>query len=110
MTAVREAGPPAVEALAWDSEHLGFPVARLADPDLEPAGLRAALETAAAGGFRLVYWPAAAGRTAPEPILREFAGLLVDRKATFALLTPAWPTEQKAGSGRTYRYETRRNR
>jgi serine/threonine protein kinase/Flp pilus assembly protein TadD len=26
------------------------------------------------------------------------------------LLTPAWPTEQKAGSGRTYRYETRRNR
>jgi hypothetical protein len=31
-------------------------------------------------------------------------------KSATGLLTPAWPTEQKAGSGRTYRYETRRNR
>src|SRR5690349_7010282 len=80
MMGGRAAGPTTVEALAWDSEHLGIPVARLTAPDLEPAALRQAIEMARAGRFRLVYWPAAAGRDAPESILRDFNGLLVDRK------------------------------
>jgi len=104
----RASGPTTVEALAWDSEHLGFPVARLTDSDLEPAVLRPALEMARASRFRLVYWPAATGRDAPESILREFNGLLVDRKATFAIdPIPAPAGGEPAGSIRVVEWPRR---
>jgi dTDP-4-amino-4,6-dideoxy-D-galactose acyltransferase len=95
MTAGRASRSPTLEPLAWDSEHFGLPVARLTDPDLEPAALREALETARIRGFRLVYWPAGAGRVAPEDVLREFDGLLVDRKGTFAVDPIPAPTDRE---------------
>lgn len=98
MTAGRASRSPTVEPLAWDSEHFGLPVARLTDPDPEPAALREALETARIRGFRLVYWPAGAGRVASEDVLREFNGLLVDRKGTFAVdPIPAPPDRETMG-------------
>src|SRR5262249_54005156 len=32
---------------------------------------------------KLLYWAASSGRVVPRPVLEEFRGLLVDRKATF---------------------------
>jgi len=98
MTAARASRVSALESLAWDSDHFGFPVARLTVPDMDFLALREALDEARTGGFRLIHWSAAPGRVAPEPILREFAGLLADRKATFAVdPIPAPPGYEPAG-------------
>jgi dTDP-4-amino-4,6-dideoxy-D-galactose acyltransferase len=87
-----------LEVLAWDSEHFGFPVGRLTDPDMAPADLHGALNVARNRGLRLVYWSAAPDRAAPEPILREYAGFLADRKATFAVdPIPVPAVEEAAG-------------
>jgi hypothetical protein len=54
-----------MEVLAWDSDHFGFPVARLTDPGMDPKALRDALEATQGRGVRLMYWSAAPkGKTA----------------------------------------------
>jgi dTDP-4-amino-4,6-dideoxy-D-galactose acyltransferase len=71
-----------LEHLPWDSAHLGFSVAHLRGYCLEPAALWRALESARDDGIRLVYWAAANPNTVPDPLLLEFAGRVVDRKAS----------------------------
>ncbi len=72
-----------LQPLAWDTEHFGFPVARLPG-DLDDAALRDALARARLAGIQLVYWPAPEHRVVPADIRADFAGRLVDRKVTFA--------------------------
>jgi dTDP-4-amino-4,6-dideoxy-D-galactose acyltransferase len=81
-----------LEPLPWDTEHMGFAVARIRTPRLTDAQLDAALSYARDSGVTLVYWPAAAGST-PEPgLLHCYRGSLVDRKAVFrANLTELTP-------------------
>jgi dTDP-4-amino-4,6-dideoxy-D-galactose acyltransferase len=52
-------------------------------PSSDPAAARRALELARRSGVALVYWQADPGQPAPEALLAEFAGRLVDRKATY---------------------------
>ncbi len=72
-----------LESLPWDSQHFGFPVARIKGPELAELELRESLHVARRRGVRLVYWAGSADRDIPGSLLDEFGGLLVDRKATF---------------------------
>lgn len=65
--------------LDWECEHFGFSVAQVSRADLDDAGLVDTLRQARAAGVRLAVWPTGEGRDVPA----EFAGRLVDRKATF---------------------------
>jgi ribosomal protein S18 acetylase RimI-like enzyme len=53
----------------------------VAGADLEAA--RRALELARRAGIKLVYWPIDPGLPVPDALLAEYAGRLVDRKATY---------------------------
>jgi dTDP-4-amino-4,6-dideoxy-D-galactose acyltransferase len=70
--------------LPWDSRYFGFPVARITGADLGDAGVSEALRAARARSVRLVYWAKTPGLSVSPEILQEFAGSLVDQKATFA--------------------------
>ncbi|TPG72252.1 GNAT family N-acetyltransferase [Hymenobacter nivis] len=71
--------------MPWDTDFLGFPVARLAAAGLAPAELAAAMAAARHAGFRLVY-VVAVPADAPVPAAMQQAGAqLFDRKATFAM-------------------------
>jgi len=74
-----------LEPLAWDSAHFGFPVARVTEPELDDARLEETLRRARRESIRLVYWPSCRDREAPARLLREFHGLLADRKATYLI-------------------------
>jgi dTDP-4-amino-4,6-dideoxy-D-galactose acyltransferase len=72
-----------LEPLLWDSQHFGFRVARIKEPELGEPELRQSLCAAREEKNRLVYWSADPRIEVSQSILREFHGLLVDRKATF---------------------------
>jgi dTDP-4-amino-4,6-dideoxy-D-galactose acyltransferase len=93
------ATPAELVPLPWDSALLGFPVARIGPPGLDDAGLGRALDEARRGGYRLIYWPAAPDRVAPDPLLAAFSGMLADRKATFVAddLQPRGPVASGPG-------------
>jgi dTDP-4-amino-4,6-dideoxy-D-galactose acyltransferase len=93
---VRPANGPGIEAillrLPWDSEHFGFAVAKIRDPDMDDASLEAALLVAKQSGIHLVYWATDPQRQVAAPLLRTYSGRMVDRKATFlADLAPTLP-------------------
>jgi dTDP-4-amino-4,6-dideoxy-D-galactose acyltransferase len=68
--------------LSWDSEHFGFPVARLAKvSDDRLAG--ELLRQARRENIRLVYWQLDADNEVSTDLLAEFGGRLVDRKVTY---------------------------
>jgi dTDP-4-amino-4,6-dideoxy-D-galactose acyltransferase len=71
--------------LAWDSEFLSFPVARIEGPDVDDEELSTTLRGARGDRFRLIYWATHAERSVPETLMREFSGVLADRRATFSL-------------------------
>jgi hypothetical protein len=75
--------PASLVRLDWDSNHFGFPVARIA-PQIDDDDLAQALSAAHRQRVRLVYWATSAERRAPAAILSTFNGLLADRKVTFA--------------------------
>jgi dTDP-4-amino-4,6-dideoxy-D-galactose acyltransferase len=74
--------------LPWDTEHFGFPVARVTETDLDDTSLSEALRAAARKGVRLVYWVSEPGRRVSPLVLGEFSGTLVDHKATFVARLP----------------------
>ncbi len=74
---------PTLARLDWECSHFGYCVAQLANPDLTDAELAASLRLACREGVRLLVWPTVGGREVPRALLDEFAGTLVDRKATF---------------------------
>lgn len=71
--------------LAWDSEFLEFPVARLLATGLSPAAVANVVTEAQQAGIRLIYVltsPTDAGMAA---VVRRVGAQLVDRKVTFAM-------------------------
>jgi dTDP-4-amino-4,6-dideoxy-D-galactose acyltransferase len=69
--------------LAWDTQHFGFPVAEICQPNLSDEGLRQALDLARRQGVVLVYWSTEAERKLPLGLLQAYNGTRVDEKATF---------------------------
>jgi dTDP-4-amino-4,6-dideoxy-D-galactose acyltransferase len=91
-------GQPALVRLDWECDHFALRVAKLANPDLTNIGLAAALRKARSEGVQLVVWPAESGRQVGDELLAEFAGALVDRKATFTRSLPAGPAGYERSS------------
>lgn len=83
MTRDAEEGAPRLVPLEWDSQHFGWPIARLDGPHLREHELTTALAAARASGSRLVYWFADPECAASERLLREYSGRLVDHRVTF---------------------------
>jgi dTDP-4-amino-4,6-dideoxy-D-galactose acyltransferase len=73
-----------LQPLAWDSEHFEMPIARMVAPDLDEDALDNALGTARRKGYRLVYWATPPSHRAPEWLLAQYSGILVDRKVTYS--------------------------
>lgn len=75
-------------ALPWDSEFLGFPVARLAAARLSPAELAAAMAEARRAGFYLVYVVAEPADAVAQVAMQQAGAQLLDRKVTFVMPLP----------------------
>lgn len=75
-------------ALPWDSEFLGFPVARLTSAGLAPAALAAAMAEARHVGFHLVYVVAEPADAVVQAAMEQAGAQLLDRKVTFAMPLP----------------------
>ena len=82
----------ALQPLAWDSDYLGFGVARLEAESLAPDELARLLAEARAAGLRLLYLVAAPADARSNASARAAGAWLADRKVTFAL--PVAPAEQ----------------
>jgi dTDP-4-amino-4,6-dideoxy-D-galactose acyltransferase len=74
---------PPLRRLDWESNHFGIRAEMLVEGNLQDDALAAALRQARSDRIQLLVWPALGGRIAPRDLLDEFAGMLVDRKATF---------------------------
>lgn len=86
-----------LQPLAWDSEYLGFGVARLETKNLSPDELAQLIAEARAAGMRLLYLIAAPDDARSNASAREAGAWLADRKVTFAM--PVLPSEQTAAVG-----------
>lgn len=90
---------PSLSLLEWDSTQFGFPVGRINGAEVSETILRDLLQQSRAMGVRLVYWFAAH----PDPphvaadVLRDFAGSLITRKATFERRALGSPNISKLG-------------
>ena len=82
-TLVNSAPSTSITLLAWDTNHFGFSVGRIA-AEASDGELQAALDEARTQGYRLIYWATSPDRSAPQSLLAQFDGRLVDRKVTFA--------------------------
>jgi dTDP-4-amino-4,6-dideoxy-D-galactose acyltransferase len=78
-----------LQPLDWETNHFGVRTAKLCEAKLDDLALASALQHARGEGIRLLVWPAIGGRTVGVDLLDEFAGMLVDRKATFSKLSLA---------------------
>jgi dTDP-4-amino-4,6-dideoxy-D-galactose acyltransferase len=83
MPVTRSEDMKELELLPWDSEHFGFPVARLWGMNIAATVLREMLRAARQQGVYLVYWAADPKLDVPGWLLSEFCGSLVDQRATF---------------------------
>jgi dTDP-4-amino-4,6-dideoxy-D-galactose acyltransferase len=72
------------EHRAWDTQHFGYPVASISNPEMESEALERSLLHAQKQGYQLVYWASCQELDTNSPCLQEFQGMLVDRKTTFA--------------------------
>jgi dTDP-4-amino-4,6-dideoxy-D-galactose acyltransferase len=72
--------------LPWDSNHFGFPVAKITSPHLGDAALAKVLTEARGRQFRLVYWLTSSSRSVSSSLLLN--GILADRRAIFQLDLP----------------------
>jgi dTDP-4-amino-4,6-dideoxy-D-galactose acyltransferase len=87
-------GTPALVRRDWECEHFGFSVAQISQANLNDAELVETLRLARDGGIRLAVWPTTETREVPGEITTEFAGALVDRKATFTRSLGASPATE----------------
>jgi dTDP-4-amino-4,6-dideoxy-D-galactose acyltransferase len=69
---------------AWDTQHFGYPVASISNSDLEPEGVEHALQAAQKQGYQLVYWASNREYDINSAWMREYQGILVDRKTTYS--------------------------
>lgn len=73
------------QPLPWDSDFLGFPVARLAAFGQPAAAVSAAIAEARQAGFRLLYLVAGPADAMPAAVALAAGAWLADRKVTFAM-------------------------
>ena len=78
-----ELATSALVRLDWECGNFGFSVAQVSQADLSDEAIVDTLRQARAAGVRLTVWPTGDGREVASEIIAEFAGRLVDRKATF---------------------------
>jgi len=83
-----------LQPLTWDSDYLGFGVARLEADRLTHEALAEQLAEARATGLRLLYLIAAPPDALSNASARAAGGWLADRKVTFAM--PVGATEKAA--------------
>lgn len=76
--------PSPPQPLRWDSEFLGFPVARLPARHLSAAELVTLLDQQRAAGTRLLYLVADPADVETAAAIRHAGARLLDRKVTFA--------------------------
>lgn len=99
------ASPIAVQPLSWDSDLLGFPVARLVTAGASHAVVTAALEGARQNGIQLLYVVAGPHELEADAAVRQAGARLVDRKLTFAMsLLGHLPAETPAAIGTATEY------
>ncbi|MFD2720958.1 GNAT family N-acetyltransferase [Hymenobacter monticola] len=82
------------QPLAWDSDYLGFEVARLELSSIAPEELAQCVAQARGKGLRLLYLIAAPDDAVSNASARRAGAWLADRKVTFAM--PVAPAEQAA--------------
>ncbi|GAB3579700.1 GNAT family protein [Hymenobacter daeguensis] len=90
-----------IELLAWDSQFLGFGVARLLLHRLAATALRQRVADARQAGLRLLYLVCSPDDALSNAAAREAGATLVDRKVTFAMPIEA-EAEQLAVSPNIY--------
>ncbi|WP_426060955.1 GNAT family N-acetyltransferase [Hymenobacter sp. B1770] len=78
-----------LQHLPWDSEFLGFPVARLLAQDLAPLQLAAVATEARQAGYHLVYVIDNPTNTIHAEAIVSAGAWLADRKVTFLMDLPA---------------------
>lgn len=69
--------------LAWDTEHFGFPVARLRTPGMSTEQIEARIVEAQRTGVEMLVVIVDAEQRLPDALLARFNGLLADDKVTF---------------------------
>ena len=74
-----------LEPLAWDTDFLGFPVARFTMAGQSEAVLTAALSAACQAGFHLLYLVAAPTNVTAAAVAKAAGAWLADRKVTFMM-------------------------
>ena len=84
--------PAPLQYLAWDSDFLGFPVARFTASGLAFSAISEAVAVARQAGCRLLYVIIAPDDAAEADALRQVGAGLVDRKVTYAVLLPSYVT------------------
>ncbi|MGY2133508.1 GNAT family N-acetyltransferase [Hymenobacter sp. HD11105] len=77
--------PSAIHPLTWDSDFLGYAVARLNTANLTPTEVAAAVGTAREAGIKLLYGIADPTTASLNAALQQQGGWLADRKTTFAI-------------------------
>jgi len=95
---------PALQPLSWDSDFLGFPVARLLTNGLSAPQIDLALADARRAGFRLLYVVANPADAVAAATLRQAGAQLVDRKLTFAMPVSGSPAAPAAPISPTTEY------
>lgn len=86
---------PDLQPLAWDSDFLGFPVARLTAAGQSAEALRATMAAARqAGQLKLLYLVLDPADTAAAAVVQAAGAWLADRKVTFAMTLPAGSASQ----------------
>jgi dTDP-4-amino-4,6-dideoxy-D-galactose acyltransferase len=74
-----------IELLAWDSEFLGFGVARLSFHNLTATALKQQITNAQQAGAQLLYLVCSPDDNISNAAAHEVGAVLVDRKVTFAM-------------------------
>lgn len=83
---------------AWDTQHFGYPVASITNSALEPEAVKRALHAAQKQGYQLVYWASSQECDINSAWIREYQGILVDRKTTYSKTLRAAAAKENSGS------------
>lgn len=73
-----------LEHRAWDTQHFGYPVASISNPELTSDAMERLLLVAQKQGYQLVYWSSRQEQDPRTLYLHAFQGTLIDRKTTFS--------------------------
>ncbi|GAA3951436.1 GNAT family N-acetyltransferase [Hymenobacter algoricola] len=87
----------ALERLSWDSDFLGYPVARIQPAATDEGTVQALVSEARAHGYRLLYWSTDPTDAQAAATAQYLGARLADQKVTFAMAVPAASSYLPAG-------------